>query len=848
MVIGGLFLAVAAVLPPVVSLPGEAAGRWEVVEWGRAPEAPAAGYLVVLPPLGASIGADDLVRLVEMGAGGAVVVGVAATPPPELLPYLDGFLPEPRPDRGSLAGLIHSLAGVPLVLRAADLAEAVDVLAAGATAVILAEPLAELERELTGLLPDRDGAGWSGGALPTALRDCDLATVVGIPGEFPGAGVVLSGHWYDRAMVISAGGRYLVEPVRVPGGTVYEVPAVGAAGALLVVSRPVDPPRERVGVVGERPWRTEEVLARHHRSAIRQSRLLPRWRAHQQLLVRVWIGELSRSLEVLLGGAVHVEHGLGADWEVSEAWVEGVAWPPAELPELPLLEPRRPPVPPLAVQLETGFTYGLQGRDSLLGRDAFVVSFEGRGPEGERRGGRAWLDAETFGLMALEEVAEHLPGEVRSSRSLTQLRPFRLGSEIAWLPVAVAADDLVAAFGRTVTVRREARLTGHDLEADGFDASLGAAHASALPMFRETEAGVVPLVPDGLGGRTPGGPARGRQRMLLAGVLVDPGFGAPIPMGGLQVHDFNFRGRGEHLRLLLAGVVNDGAWSAPRGAMEVTARGFVQALPLTSSAYRDGREQREEELGIRRQRFGGGLAGSRGSFRLALDLGLEHWDFSATGRTGAAFIVPRDTWEGVGRLHLDTIVAGITVSLTGETGHRIRWHPWGWERSEEGGQTWRRARVMVTREYAPVPLVRTRWEGEFWVGTGLDRFSAPAPARFGDVRVRGIAAGRVIPDALLVLRGGLAFPLGPRRRVELGADLGWVRDRRAGYHARPLAGVGLGVTARGPWGSLLQCSLEYPITTPGHRGLMAQLMVLRPLVSSVVGSRGRSSTPEPSGR
>jgi len=63
--------------------------------------------------------------------------------------------------------------------------------------------------------------------------------------------------------------------------------------------------------------------------------------------------------------------------------------------------------------------------------------------------------------------------------------------------------------------------------------------------------------------------------------------------------------------------------------------------------------------------------------------------------------------------------------------------------------------------------------------------------------------------------------------VELG--LGWARDPRSGYSARPLLGVGLGLNVSGPWGTLLQGSIGFPLATPGPHTPTFEIFLLRPL-------------------
>ncbi len=159
-------------------------------------------------------------------------------------------------------------------------------------------------------------------------------------------------------------------------------------------------------------------------------------------------------------------------------------------------------------------------------------------------------------------------------------------------------------------------------------------------MLRDAPAGIVPLVPDGKGGRIPGGTTRAAQRFLIAGVAYDPGSAYPVPFGGLQIQDFDFRGKGEQFRLLAAGVVNDAAWSARRGRAEMSLRAFVQLLPFSNTRYRNGREQEGEAVKVLRQSVGAGVATSVGIVRVLLEGGVNRWEFSRDDTTVAVFVLP----------------------------------------------------------------------------------------------------------------------------------------------------------------------------------------------------------------
>ena len=457
MILASVLLAAAA-LPPVIADPRLGPSPWVLVGARGAVPPGAAGYLVELPE---EVDQAWLERIVTLAGGSEPVVLLAATPPAETLAaYFDAVALDPPPDPAVLAELRGRLGGLPLVVPAADGAAAVARLASGAGAVLLASPPAEWVTELDGLLPEPLAARGPAGELPTAMRGRDLATVVGLPAGFAGGEVTLPSTWYAGATLLDAASRPI--PLRAAGETVVaDLPAL-PAGGVLIARRPAEAV-ENIGMVevkAEKLPAVAEILARHHRAAARQERLFATWQARQRLLVRVWIAELTRSFEVVLAGPAFFERGIGTDWEIAEAWVDGVRWDADKLPDLPLLEPKRPPVPPLAVRLEPSYRFELAGVEERGGRRCYALTFSSRGEAGGvRRSGTAWIDAATFGLVELDERAEGLPGEVRSTRSTTRYRLDTVAGEPVWLPAAVTADDLMVAFGGSATIHRELELT-----------------------------------------------------------------------------------------------------------------------------------------------------------------------------------------------------------------------------------------------------------------------------------------------------------------------------------------------------------------------------------------------------
>ena len=819
-------LLAAALLPPVIADPRAGPSPWRVAEADAAADGAATGYLVRLPEQ-----PDDawLRATVALGSRGASLVLVVAAPPAaELLAYFDGVLVEPAPSLAEFADVRAGLGGLPLLVTATDASTAVAALAAGASAVLVPAPPPAWEVEFGGLLPEPLPARSAAGPLATAMRGRDLAAVVGLPAGFAGGDVTLSGTWYGEVGLVGGAARL---PARRTGEDLVVVLPAMAGGGVLVAERPPEAV-EQLGTMevrGDRVPSAAEVLARHQRQAARQELAAGTWHAVQRLLVRVWIPEVARGFEVALEGPAFRDGALGTDWEITRAWVDGVEWRVDDLPDLPLIEPERPRVPPLALRLEPGWRYELRGAVERGGRPCWELAFASRDAGKTSRTGVAWLDRETFGLVALEERAEGLPGEVRSTHAITTYRRLDLGQVPLWLPVSVVADDLVAAFGGSATVRRELTLSDLEVGPAGFAAERAAAWAGSHRMWRERAQGTVKLVPDGQGGRVEGGGEERAQWFLLGGVFWDPGLDYPLPVVGVQGQDFRFRGRDEQLRVLIGGVINDAAWTVRRGQTELTVRGFVQLLAFENSYFEAGEELEGEAVKTSRQRLGVGVARPFGPVRLGLEADAVWLGFSGADDTAADFVVPGDTFEGVLRLEATVPLGATSLSATVEGGRRADWQPWGIAGAEPLRDDWRRWRLAIVHEVTPFPLARLHLDAQLLGGEDLDRFSAYTPARFTGLRLRGIASDLLVAERVAAVSGSLALPLSRRVRGEVGVGAAWARDEESGYAAEPLAGISVGVSVRGPWRTLLKAEVAYPVITPGERGPVVEINLLRPL-------------------
>lgn len=809
-------LALAVTLPPIIPDPRLGPSSWAVVRSDLALHGCPAGLLVELPP---KVTQSWLQGVAELASLGVPLVSLGV-PEPRLVAYFDGVLVETREQAQQL---VSCCPGTWLVAEAVEPAQALERLAWGAKSLLV--PAGETWLlELAEALPEPLPAQLEGRPLFTGSRSEDLALLVGLTAGFPGGVVRLPTSWVAASgKLITAFAKTDVKVVKEGKAAWLAVPPLASWG-LLVLPRPLpEGGFEKVEVSGLRGLTLEEVLARHHRQAAQQAKFIGNFAAWQHLLVRVRVEELKRSFDVELAGPAFFTPDLGLDWKLQKAWLDGVAWDVARMGELPLIQPKAPEIPPLALELEPSYRYELQGMAEAETGAVYVVRFVHQ-EEGGRRWGWAFIDAKTFGLVRLLTYLHAPQGEVRRAQTLAKNVLRWEGQVPLWLPWEVEAEELVAAFGGVATVSKKLKLDGLRLNVPDLEQQRRQAWQSPLPMLRERSGAVRELVPDGSGGRRENGGKGKRQRFLLAGMRLDPSLDFPLPLAGYQLLDFGFRGR-EQLRLFLAGAVNDLAWSSP-GKVTLSANAFLQLVPFTSSFWLGDRKDERQKLRTFRQRLGGGVAKQQGPWYLALGLGVDQLHFSRTAETAANFRLPRATQELTWKSTVHWQHKELLATFQGEVGRRVSWYRWGF--GEEAKPQFYRAGLALDYERSPVPLVKVGLGGEVWNSWKTDRFSRFSLGGFGGLPFPGLPSDRVKPDGVALIRAKLAWPISSDGRLEVTAATGWFRESSQGAHAQPLGGVALGLSTRGPWNTLFQLRLEYPWVVPGPNQVSAQLLFLRP--------------------
>ncbi len=814
-----LVLALATALPPIIPDPRFGPSPWVVVHQHPGGEPPAAaGYLVAIPE---RVEQEWLDRLVALAALGVPVVGLGLPRDATVVQHLDGVVVASREEAAAVRACCPN---VTLVGEAATPAQALTMLPWGVSVFLVpGEP--RWAQAVAGSFVEPQAARWQGQDLPTAGRALDLSVLVALPPGFAGGAVELATAWVDTEAFLLRDDQEETVPVETHGETTKILLPALPGGGLLRVPRPLPSGGwQQVEVTARRELTLGEILARHHRQAFMQNRLVSSFTGWQRLRLLVRVGELDRSFELELAGPVFFTPNLGRDWELREAHLNGALWPVEDLPELPLIQPKAPPVPPLALELTPSYRYELLGLGEREGRPVYVLAFEGEEKE-ERRWGRAYVDAATFGLVALEAWQQSPKHEVRRSRTLTRNRFFELDGTPLWLPWKVEGDDVVASFGGVATVHRELSLEHLQINDPQVVRRREGAWQGSQPMLRERRGEVVFLEPDGTGSRREATSRRKRQSFLVGGAFWDASLSFPLPLLGYQLLDFSWRGD-QQLRLFLAGAVNDLAWSKP-GAWEPKVQAFVQLVPFSQSVWRGDAEAKREEVYLWRQKLRMGLSRQLGAWRLGGEVGADFLHFSRTSHTDPAFRLPPTTAEPIAGFQVLWQKGTLAAGAQWERGERLSWRHWGF--AERVEPRFSRSEFFLRYEDTPWPWLKVSFAVDGGRSQKADRFSRFAlGGLWGGTSFVGLPSGRVRADDFAAVKGSVGVPLPGGQRLEVVAGAGWVRVHATEKKATPISALGITLNRRGPWGTVLQATLGVPLVAPGPNRPVVQVLLLRP--------------------
>jgi len=588
---------------------------------------------------------------------------------------------------------------------------------------------------------------------------------------------------------------------------------------------------EAVDVAAERSLTAAEILARHRAAEQGRRRRVPRLVASGDTTIAFTLPGLSAP-STITARTVLYEDGARREVEYEDLRWNGttVALDRGRVPRLPIVEPAAAE-PPLAIRLNEAYSYRLQGREDVVGRPAYVLSFEPKVPGGAR--GQAWIDAADFGLSRLTTIRDGLPGPIVASEQRDAFVRMDVEGRPAWLLERSEIHQAYEGPGHHTSIHRVVRFERIEPNPPDFQSRRASAHAGSGVLMRETSDGFRYLAAEPGGGeRRPAG-KKDSVRTVALGVTIDPNVDGPLPFGGVGYLDLDLFGTGTQVNAFLGLGFVQGSFTVPRlGRTRWQAHGALLAVFVryNDRSFRDGVEIYPETLRQRPSRLTLGVSRpltARSRLRLLYE--LEHNALGRSDLTAPGFQEPVSPLAHGARVELELRRGAWTGLVFGSAARRSHWEPWGdGDALESGGGGYQRYGVSLARSLVSSPRATGRLEASWMDGHGLDRFSRYAIDSFLN-RLRGYPAGSLRYDRGLLLRGQGSWALRPGLRADLFLDAGFLRDPGYGEELRWYPGVGVGLELALPRGALLVAEGGYAVAgrdREGQKGTQALQITL----------------------
>jgi hypothetical protein len=435
-----------------------------------------------------------------------------------------------------------------------------------------------------------------------------------------------------------------------------------------------------------------------------------------------------------------------------------------------------------------------------------VLEFAPR--SGEGASGRAFVDAQDFGLVRLQTVRKGLPPPIVASEQDDTFVRTEVDGRTVWLPARSEIHQTYEGPGHRTPIHRVVRFERVEANPPDFAERRRRAHASDAVMMGETPQGFRYLAADPAGGaRRPAGKGTAVRTVAL-GITVDPNVDGVLPFGGLGYLDLDAFGRGAQVNAFVGPGFLQGALTFPRlgRRWQGHAAAFAALVRYNDRAFDGGVEHYGRTVRQRPSRLSLGASRPLGArARLRLSYELEHNALGPSELAAPDFVTPGSPLAHGLRAEVELRRGPWTASVSGSAFRRTRWDAWGRgtdELSPAAAAGYERYAVALSRSLVLSPHATGRLEASWMAGHDLDRFSRYAIDSFLN-RLRGYPAGSLRYDRGLLLRAQASAALGPGLRANVFADGGFLHDPGYGPGLKPYPGVALGLEIALPRGALL---------------------------------------------
>jgi hypothetical protein len=599
---------------------------------------------------------------------------------------------------------------------------------------------------------------------------------------------------------------------------------------------------ERSEVAAERVLTVEEVVANHRRQQASQDLLIQHYAAN------VLMEQHFRPTVADAGYDVVTENHYfsgndGGEWEELSFSVNGSHWG-AKRPPFPLLQAEKVLSLPLQLRFGVDYRYRLDGLERVDGFDCYVVKFTPVDDTQTLYRGTVWIDRKTFARIKVQAVQTNLSAPVVSNHEVQHYRPVgSIDGHPLFLFAGLTAQQIVMIAGRNLLVEKSVTFSNFVVNGADFDERRQAARAGDRIMYKETDQGLRYYVKQGAG-RVVSDRTTQTAKAMAMGITVDPSFGFPLPIFGINYLNFALGGRKDsQLAMLFAGVLAAINIQRPKIAhtpFDASVDLFVIAVPSSDRVHDAQGERSAERVITWPETTGLNLGWQFTAFQKATFQYQFRFDgYHADTTTAEGFQVPSSTiTNGLGGAY-EYRRGGYSFVANGAWYKRANWKPWGLADASapDGGlqapqRTYVRYSAGLSRDLYVGVFQKVHFNAAYFGGNHLDRFSRYQFGLFDDTRIHGVPASGLRFDDLAMIRGSYTFNIFEQYRIDLFLERASGRDRDVGKAWQSLTGTGLALNVRAPFGTILRADVGHSLLPSRYRGIgstVVQIMFLKPL-------------------
>lgn len=580
--------------------------------------------------------------------------------------------------------------------------------------------------------------------------------------------------------------------------------------------------------------RVEEIVFRHQQAQAAQDAVLQNYIAHVRIEQHFHPSPADPAYNLVTENRLFSDHG-AVEWEELSFELNGAKWT-TNRPAFPLVQPEKVLSLPLDLRLNQDYAYRLDGVDTVGERPAFVVLFDPVDATHAFYRGTVWIDRATYVRLKVQAVETKLNGPVVSNDETQVFEPSGdVDGRPVWLLNRLISKQIFLIAGRSVLIEREVRLSDFALNASDFDRERNAARESNRIMYRDTDEGVRYLVKQGET-RVVSNRMTTSARAFVLGADIDPSFDRPLPIGGINILDFNFLNRNLQLALLYGGVIVFGniqhanLWG---GRFDASVDFFGLALKANDDVF-DAQGKRSGER-VNRIPVGAGLnlGYQLTPFqKVAAHYELKYDAYFRDATTASSFVIPSNTGtngEGAGyeyRRRGYSLLANVAAY------RRSTWNAWGQgDGFDARDRTYTKYDLGLSKDFSFATFHTIHLNGTYFGGQRLDRFSTYQFGLFDATRMHGVPSA-VRFGELGMFRGSYSFNLFEQYRFDLFVEHASGRDPQGDNVWRQVTGTGIRVNLRAPRNTILQVDFGKSVLPDVYRGagsMVLQILLLKPL-------------------